>query len=434
VVDVLKVESLTAEDLAERFGTPLYAISEASIRARYRASQAAASAAYPTAHVYYAVKANPILAVRRILAQEGAGGDAFSLGEVEVSLRAGVSGDKLVMNGQAKGEAILEAAVRNGITVTLDNPGELELLVDVAARLQMKARAFVRLKIDLESVAREVPGEGQKIRDRVLRTVWGFTPQEAGAAVRRALAAPAIELRGYHHHIGYFVSDPAYHASAMRDLVATIARLREETGFAPAVLDLGGGWAYPGDPESGVADGHEVPPPERIAQIQLGALAHALDEHDLPHPEVLFELGRSLVGGSTVLLARVQWVKEQFGRRFVITDASKHLLLRACIEGYGYRWVKAADTTATPAGEADLFGPTCTDDELAVDYPFPEVERGDLLAALACGAYAETFGARLNSVPRAAVVLVNGDKAEVVVRRETLDDVLGRYELPGWLA
>ena len=173
-MDVLQVESLIAEELADRFGTPLYVISERSIRQRFRASQAAARAVYPTAEIYYAVKANPILAVRRILAQEGAGGDAFSLAEVEISLRAGVPGDKLVMIGQAKGEALLEAAVRHGITVTLDNPGELELLQQVAERLGRPARAFVRLKIDLESVARELPGEEQKIRDRVLRTRVGL--------------------------------------------------------------------------------------------------------------------------------------------------------------------------------------------------------------------------------------------------------------------
>ena len=216
--------------------------------------------------------------------------------------------------------------------------------------------------------------------------------------------------------------------------MGTVARLRERTGLTPPVLDLGGGWAYPGDPESGVADWHEVPSPDRIAQIQLGALATALDEHGLARPEVLLELGRSLVGGSTTLLARVQCVKRQFGRRFIVTDASQHLLLRACIEGYNYKWVKAGELDEPPVGPADLFGPTCTDDELAVDYPFPEVERGDLVTALACGAYAETFGARLNSVPHPAVVLVNGSQADVVVRRESVEDVLARYELPARLA
>jgi diaminopimelate decarboxylase len=145
-------------------------------------------------------------------------------------------------------------------------------------------------------------------------------------------------------------------------------------------------------------------------------------------------LGRSLVGESTVLLARVQWVKRQHGRRFVVTDAQKHLLLRACIEGYTYRWVKAGDLGAPPAGAAELFGPTCTDDELALGYDFPEVERGDVVAALACGAYAQTFEASLNSMARPAAVLVNGKEAAVVVRRQTVDDVLARYELPEWLA
>lgn len=136
--------------------------------------------------------------------------------------------------------------------------------------------------------------------------------------------------------------------------------------------------------------------PSRMPDEALAAAA-------LPRPLVLFELGRSLVGESTVLLARVQWVKEQFGHRFVVTDAQKHLLLRSCIEGYRYRWVQADDLDAPEAGAADLFGPTCTDDELALDYPFPAVRRGDLIAALACGAYAQTFGATLNSLPRPAV-------------------------------
>ncbi len=431
----LMVEDVPAVELAERFGTPLFAISESSIRERYRRTLAAVRAVYDPVEVYYAVKSNPILAVRRILATEGAGGDAVGPGEVETSLRAGVPGEKLVMNGQAKTEQWLELAVRHGITVTLDNPGELELLHEVAGRAGVQAPAFIRLKLPMDDVRENVSPEGPTIADRVLTTVWGFTEDEAREAVQRALGAPdRLLLRGYHHHIGYFINRPDYHAATMRDLVGAVARLRDATGFVPGVLDLGGGWAYPSDPESGDERPHQVAPPEEFAAIQLGALGAALDASGLPRPLVLFELGRSLVGESTVLLAGVQWVKEQYGRRFVVTDAQKHLLLRACIEDYKYRWVKADDLEAPTAGPVELFGPTCTDDELALGYDFPAVQRGDVLAALACGAYAQTFNASLNSMARPAVVLVNGSDAAVVVRRETVDDVLARYELPEWLA
>jgi len=431
----LMVEDVPAVELAERFGTPLFAISENSIRERYRRTLAAVRAVYDPVEVYYAVKSNPILAVRRILATEGAGGDAFGPGEVEISLRAGVPGEKLVMNGQAKTEEWLELAVRHGVTVTLDNPGELELLLEVAGRAGVPAPAFIRLKLPMDEVRRAVVPEGPTIADRVLTSVWGFTEDEGREAVQRALGAPdRLALRGYHHHIGYFINRPDYHAATMRDLIGAVARLRDATGFVPGVLDLGGGWAYPSDPESGDEHPHEVAPPEEFAAVQLGALGAALDAAGLPRPLVLFELGRSLVGESTVLLARVQWVKEQYGRRFVVTDAQKHLLLRACIEGYKYRWVKADDVAAPTSGPAELFGPTCTDDELALGYDFPAVERGDIVAALACGAYAQTFNASLNSMARPAVVLVSGTDAAVVVRRETVDDVLARYELPAWLA
>ena len=430
----LMVEDVPAVELAERFGTPLFAISENSIRERYRRTLAAVRAVYDPVEVYYAVKSNPILAVRRILATEGAGGDAFGPGEVETSLRAGVPGEKLVMNGQAKSEEWLELAVRHGITVTLDNPGELELLIEVAGRARVQAPAFIRLKLPMDDVRENVSPEGPTIADRVLTTVWGFTEDEAREAVTRALGAPdRLDLRGYHHHIGYFINRPDYHAAAMRDLVGAVARLRDATGFGPGVLDLGGGWAYPSDPESGDEHPHEVAPPEEFAAVQLGALGAALDAAAVSRPLVLFELGRSLVGESTVLLARVQWVKEQYGRRFIVTDAQKHLLLRACIEGYKYRWVKAEDLDAPTVGPAEIFGPTCTDDELALGYDFPAVRRGDVVAALACGAYAQTFNASLNSMARPAVVLVNGTDAAVVVRRETVDDVLARYELPDWL-
>jgi diaminopimelate decarboxylase len=436
----LTVEDVPAVELADRFGTPLFAISENAIRERYRRTLAAVRTVYDPVDVYYAVKSNPILAVRRILATEGAGGDAFGPGEVETSLRAGVPGGKLVMNGQAKTREWLELAVKNGITVTIDNPGELELLLEVAEQAKQEgwgrvpAPAFLRLKLPMDEVRASVTPEGPQIADRVLATVWGLTEDEAREAVPRALGAPdRLLLRGYHHHIGYFINRPDYHAAAMRDVVGAIARLREATGFVPGVLDVGGGWAYPSDPESGDETPHEVAPPEEFAAVQLGALGAAFDAAGIPRPLVLFELGRSLVGESTVLLARVQWVKEQYGRRFVITDAQKHLLMRACIEGYKYRWVKADDLDAPPAGPAELFGPTCTDDELALGYAFPAVRRGDVVAALACGAYAQTFNASLNSMTRPAVVLVNGKDAGVVVRREIVDDVLARYELPDWL-
>lgn len=210
----------------------------------------------------------------------------------------------------------------------------------------------------------------------------------AGSDGQARRAADRLLLRGCRHHTGYFVNRPDCHAAAMRDLAGAVARLRERTGFEPGVLDLGGGWACPADPES---------------------------------------------GEPTVLLARVQWVKEQFGRRFIVTDAQKHVLLRACVEGCRCRWVKADDLDAPAVGPAELFGPTCPDDGLALGCPFPAVARGDVVAALACGACAQTFGASLNPLPRPATVLVNGDRAAVVVRRETVDDVPARYGLPDWL-
>ncbi len=193
----LMVEGVPAVELAERFGTPLYAISENSIRERYRRTLAAVRAVYDPVEVYYAVKSNPILAVRRILAQEGAGGDAFGPGEVETSLRAGVPGEKLVMNGQAKTEEWLELAVKHGITVTLDNPGELELLLEVAGRAGVRAPAFIRLKLSMDEVRLGVAPEGPEIADRVLTTVWGFTRRrgEGGGDARPRRARPPPPAR-----------------------------------------------------------------------------------------------------------------------------------------------------------------------------------------------------------------------------------------------
>jgi diaminopimelate decarboxylase len=435
----LRVEGAELVDLAGRFGTPLFVLSEQQIRDNYRRIRDAYTSRYPEGRVtiLYAVKANNTLAVRRILSQEGAGGDCFGVGEIEGTLRGGADPAKLVLNGANKSDEELELACRHGMQVHVETVEDVERLEVVAARHGRTVRAKIRIKPDMPEL-RDVFGvwsAERSIDEEMQRYKWGVREDGALAIVEAANRASHVELVGLHCHQGRQLNNPSFFEPQMRAMIAFAARLRAATGWTARIVDVGGGYPSRRDPVSR-GETHLAEPVETFADAMISALRGALREHDFPPPDLELEPGRYIVEDAEVLLTRVGTIKRGQGyRTWINVDASFNHLLETYTDAAFHHVVAADRVGAEPVAEPlQVVGPTCYIDILADDRRLPALRRGDLLAFLDVGAYGEVFATQFNGLPRPATLLVSGDEVHVVKERETVDDVFRKHVIPPHLA
>lgn len=431
----LRVEGVRCGDLAEEYGTPLFVLSEAQIRSNYRRIRDAYRARYTEGAVtiLYAVKANNNLAVRKILSQEGAGGDCFGIGEIYISLLGGADPEKLVLNGSSKSDAELDAAVTAGMQVHVETVDDVNRLEEVAARLDKKVRAKVRIKPRMPELA-DVHGvwsAARSVDESMQRYKWGARLEEAEEVVRSALASQHIDLHGFHCHQGRQTNTPEFFVSMMTAMVRFADEIRSRTGFVAKLFDVGGGYPTTRDPTGrGVAA--EADPVEAFAEAMISALRAALTEFDYPAPDLELEPGRFIIEDAEVLLTRVGTIKREPGlMTWVNLDTSFNHLLETYTDAT-YHHIVPVDRVDQPVDDEplEIVGPTCYEDVLGVDRWLPSLTRGDILAFLDVGAYGEVFATQFNGMPRPATLLVNGSAVHVIKERESVQDVFVHHIVP----
>jgi len=407
--------------LAARFGTPLYVTDEDRIRARYREVHAVLSFCYDRVKVLYAAKANGNPAILRALADEGAGADVFSAGELILALQAGMDPDRLLFNGSSKSVADLALAVEKGVRVSVDSLDELHSLDRVAGEAGETAGIAFRV-----NPALEVPTH-PKIATGLRTSKFGIPAGDILATYRAALGCDHVSPIGIHCHIGSQILEVepfARAAAVMTDLAAGLIDLGVRLRF----IDLGGGLGIPYrrgvDPEPSFSDYASAVVPVFSAGVKKAGIS----------PELWVEPGRYLVADSTILLAGVNSVKEAH-RRFVNVDAGFNLLIRPVMYGSYHAVAVANKADRLPAHNYTIAGPICeTGDLLAEDRDLPAVGAGDLIAVLDAGAYGFAMSSQYNGRPRCAEVLVRGPEAALMRRRETMDDLTVTTEQPPWQA
>jgi diaminopimelate decarboxylase len=430
----LRIEGCDAIELADRFGTPLYVVSEDQLRRRARAFAAAFGAAWPhgPVRVLPSIKANYALALRAVLSSEGLGCDCFGPGELEAALRAGTPPELVSLNGSSKDRALIERAVAAGVRITADSLSELGLASAAAQRLGRTARVRVRVRPELRGAEQpsDLFADPVSVREAVARYKPGIPTAELLAA-RGPAGLPGVELTGVMMHIGRHGADPGLWAAAIASLAGIVAALRDAWGgWEPAEIDVGGGFPLPRDPTGrALARRQGAPPPpplEDYAEAIGGALGAELVAVGIdPARRVLeVEPGRALYGDAGIHLTRVLGVKREGERTWVETDTSEAFLPDGLLEHN--RWTVMAATEAPAALTADVVGRSCTFDVVAADAKLPAVEPGDVLAVLDTGAYQDAGASNFNALPRPGTVMVSGAAAALVRRAETIHDVFAR--------
>nr|WP_190128156.1 diaminopimelate decarboxylase [Streptomyces mashuensis] len=408
------VGGVSLAELADRFGTPCYVLDEAEVRARARAWRAA----LPGARVAYAAKAFLSRSLIRWLDEEELSLDVCSAGELELAAHAGFPGDRVLLHGNAKSPEDLRAALRLGVgRVVIDSIGEtarLAALVPAGARQKVLVRVVPGVEAGAHAAVR-TGVEGQKFG---LPIAGGH----AEGAVARVLGQRRLELVGLHCHLGSQIPSAEPYVTAVRRLVALLARLRDLHGVTLPELDLGGGFgiAYrAGDPA--------LDPAAWAGRVQR-ELALCCAHEDLPVPRLTVEPGRWITGPAGVALYRVLAVKTTGGRTFVAVDGGMSDNPRPALYGVRYTVRLVGRASRAPLRPVSVVGRHCeAGDVLAQDIALPgDVRPGDVLAVPASGAYHLSMASAYNLVGRPPVVAVADGRARLVVRRETAADLRAR--------
>jgi diaminopimelate decarboxylase len=429
----LWVEQCDAVALAERFGTPLYVISEAQLRgnARWLRQAFEQSWTYGPVELLASLKANFVIAVRQLLNEEGVGCDVFGNNELCTALRANVPPDRISLNGSAKSDEVLRQAVQEGAAITLDSQRELDAVIAIASALEKKAR--IRLRIRPDYLALTEPSDffpEMPIRDAAQLYKPGIEPSAALALGRRALAARSVELTGLMVHLGRHSADPAVWAKMASDFGTVVAELCAAWApWRPRELDIGGGLPAPRDPTH-----PSRRPAAGLAQYAEGitaALGRALVAGGVDPTGIALQIepGRSLFADAGLHLSHVLHIKAQtrpVSATWIEVDTTEMFMPDLLIEHAHFRPVFASKMAAVPAGPAHIVGTSCGFDLIARDVAAPPVEAGDVIAFLDTGAYQDAAASNFDVLGRPGTVLVSGNRARLVKRRETLDDVLGR--------
>lgn len=410
-------EDVPLSAIAQAVGTPVYIYSAATLRRHARVFQEALSA-LDRPLVAFAVKANPNIAVLKLLGQAGLGADVVSEGEMRRALAAGIPADRIVFSGVGKTDAEMEAALEAGILqLNVESEGELERLSAVAVRAGRTADVALRVNPDVD--ARTLA----KISTGKAENKFGIPISEVEALYARAAALPGIRPVGVAAHIGSQLFDLAPLEAAYAKLGELVARLRAQ-GLPVERVDLGGGLGIPYDPA--------LPPPPTPAEY--GAMVARVTSAwpDAEGIRLMFEPGRLIAGNAGILLARVVTVKRGATRNFVVLDAAMNDLIRPTLYGV-YHDIRAV---APREGGmlATIVGPVCeTGDMFAEDRRLTPLEQDDLVALMTAGAYGATMAGTYNSRPLVGEVLVDGNRFAVIRPRQTLEELLALDRVPEWL-
>ncbi|PYC46026.1 diaminopimelate decarboxylase [Pseudomonas soli] len=402
----LFAEGVALSAIAERFGTPTYVYSRAHIEAQYRSYT---DALHGVDHlVCFAVKANSNLGVLNLLARLGAGFDIVSGGELERVLAAGGRADRVVFSGVGKTREDMRRALEVGVyCFNVESTDELERLQMVAAEMGKVAPVSLRVNPDVDAGTHPYISTGLK------ENKFGIAIADAQAIYVRAAQLPNLDVVGVDCHIGSQLTTVEPFLDALDRLLVLVDRLAE-CGIHLRHLDLGGG--------VGVRYRDEQPP--ELADY-IKAIRERVGSRDLA---LVFEPGRYIVANGGVLLTRVEYLKHTEHKDFAIIDAAMNDLIRPALY-QAWMDVSAVKPREGQGRAYDLVGPICeTGDFLGKDRVL-DLAEGDLLAVRSAGAYGFVMSSNYNTRGRGAEVLVDGDQAFEVRRRETVTELFAGESL-----
>jgi diaminopimelate decarboxylase len=419
------VDGVRIEPLLVEYGSPLFIISERTLRQNVRELRRAFAARWPVVRHGWSYKTNYLGAVCNILHQEGSWAEVVSEFEYRKARALGVPGSRIIFNGPWKPPAVLEQAVQEGATIHLDHLGELQMLDQIASRLGKPVPVGIRLNFDV----------GQP--DGWSRFGFNIESGAAKEAVQRSGASGRLKLTGLHSHIGTSVCDVGAYAAQARIMADFMGFAEREIACTIEYLDIGGGFASRAAlPRSNPPAGGEVPEFEQYAKAIIGALTEATRDRvaeGKPLPALVMETGRAVVDDAEILVTRVVGHKRlPDGRPAVILDAGVNVLFTAFSNDHDVTPLRPLEGVAE---ETVLYGPLCMNiDVVRASVMLPRLEVGEALVIRPAGAYNNTQWLQFIQFRPAVIMVTQAGKVELVRAAETLETLNGLERLPQTLS
>ena len=398
----LYVEDLPVKQLAEEFGTPLYIYSRATLERHWHAFDSALGK-HPHL-ICYAVKANSNIGILNVMAKLGSGFDIVSQGELERVLAAGGDASKVVFSGVAKSRTEIMRALEIGIRCfNVESVAELHHINQIAGEMGKVAPISLRVNPDVDAHTHPYISTGLK------ENKFGVSVDEAREVYKLAATLPHVKITGMDCHIGSQLTELQPFLDATDRLIRLIEQLKED-GITLKHLDLGGGL--------GVTYTDETPPhPSDYAAALLNKLK---DYEDL---EIILEPGRAIAANAGILVAKVQYLKSNESRNFAITDTGMNDMIRPALYEAYMNIIEIDRTLGREKAIYDVVGPVCETSDFLGKQRELAIAEGDYIAQRSAGAYGASMSSNYNSRPRTAEVLVDGNKAHLIRRRENLSEL-----------
>lgn len=417
----LEIGGCDAVDLAEKYGTPLYVMDECTLRSICK-DYKKAFASYPKVNMMYASKALSTMAVSSILADEGFGFDVVSAGEIYTVYKAGVDMSKVLFNGNNKSFDELTLAIELGVgRISVDNFFELSLLNEIAKSYNKVVDILLRITPGIECHTHEYIQTGH------LDSKFGFDLTQIDSAVELILNEyKNLKLHGLHAHIGSQIFETKVYHDEIEILVKELKRLDDKFNLKLDEINIGGGLGVK-------YTERDVPPSTfEIAEVILDSLNKSIEKYGIDAPALFLEPGRSMVSTAGVTLYTLGSSKQvPNGKKYVAIDGGMADNARPSMYQAEYSAVVANKASEENTSKVTIAGRFCESGDILIkNIELPEINEGDILCVFNTGAYNYSMASNYNRVQKPAMVLVNNSQSDIIINRETLDDIISHDIIP----
>ncbi len=407
----LTCEGVAVSRIIKEVGTPCYIYSAGAFVSQFKALQKAFKPVTPL--LCFAMKANDNLAVLKLLANEGAGADIVSVGELKKALLAGIDPQKIVFASVGKTAYEITEALKAGILFfNVESMPELKEIDRIAGQMKKRASVALRINPDVHAPTHD------KIATGTLTKKFGLDLQTTHELLKTRTDYPHVDINGLHIHIGSQIQTVRPYVAAIKKVLRFLDTLTRENIYVQ-YFDIGGGFGIPYKNE------------------RLDSLEH-FAEHIIPLIDrtglnLIMEPGRFIAGNSGIFVTETLYIKDNGVKKFIIVDAGMNDLVRPAMYD-AYHEIIPVRKTPAACGTYDVVGPICESaDVFAKARRLPSVQKGDLLAMMSAGAYGYAMASNYNVRPRAAEVMVKGSQFYIVKERETFQDLIRGERIPEFL-
>jgi diaminopimelate decarboxylase len=418
--DELYFAGVKCEDLASQYGTPIYVMSEAIIRKRYRELKETLNKKYQKNQIHFAVKSNSSLSLLKVLQSEGSYFDCTSIGEIHICLKIGIPADHIIYTGNMFTNRDFEFAVKRNVPVNLDSLSQLNRLNNIYQELK-KERGIISFRINPEF------GAGHHVHTITAgkEIKFGILEDQVIEAYRRAKSM-GFRKFGIHQHIGSGIINPMDYKKAVENFLRIIESLITKLDLKFDFVDFGGGLGIPYRPSDEPLDLN------KYSEIVIDPFKKFFENGEFGDPYLKIEPGRYISAESSIILTEVNTIKDNGFKLFAGVDAGFNILIRPAFYGSYHHIIPCKQKS----GESiyDVVGPICeSGDILGKQREISKLNEGDMLAILDAGAYGYTMSSPYNSRPRPAEILIKDEQSFLIREAESFDDLTRLQRIPDYL-